>query len=166
MKPFDLELAKQGHPLVTMAGGNVVFLTAERDSVEFPILCLVDGRSKSYTIRGFFHAGSRVSSRNLFLADCDWQPPLKEGDEVEVSGYEDEYEKRIFLYEDANGRAVCFSDTQEDEYNNGGEYVACSWKKWRRVPQPSVEITIKINGKDAKLSDISEETLKKLKQAE
>ena len=45
--------------------------------------------------------------------------------------------------------------------------MGCCWENAKPIPQePSIEITVKINGKEAKLSDIPDEALKKLKELE
>ena len=78
------------------------------------------------------------------------------GDEVEVS------DDGINWYK---AKYTGFRYKQEYRYL-GNRSGSGAYKYCRRVQEPTIEISVKINGKEAKLSDISEETLAKIKQLE
>lgn len=79
MKPFDLELAKQGKPVCTRDGRPVRILCFDRKSVdEYSILALVDeGNRESFivcTSRGKFYKYGNDNPYDLFMS-----PVKKEG---------------------------------------------------------------------------------------
>jgi hypothetical protein len=79
-------------------------------------------------------------------------PYIPYGTEVEVSDYGEEWSRKTFV-----------------SYVHGSDYPVMAgvdgWKYVRLIDhEPSIEITVKINGKECKLSDISEETLRKIRE--
>jgi hypothetical protein len=93
----------------------------------------------------------------LYEYELELIPEFEAGEEVEISDCGDNWYKRIYLgYMD--GKHWYRSGTKHDS--------AYSWKYVRKIKQPEIAITVKINGKEAKLSDISEDTLKKIREAE
>lgn len=79
MKPFDLELAKQGKPVCTRDGRAVRILCFDRKSVDgYSILALVDkGDHESFivcTSRGKFYKCGKDNPYDLFMS-----PVKKEG---------------------------------------------------------------------------------------
>lgn len=79
MKPFDLELAKQGKPVCTRDGRPVRILCFDRKSVDgYSILALVDeGDHEGFivcTSRGKFYKYGKDDPYDLFMA-----PVKKEG---------------------------------------------------------------------------------------
>lgn len=79
MKPFDLELAKAGHPVCTRDGRAVRILCHDRKSVDgYSMLALVDeGDHESfivYTSRGKFYNYKKDDPYDLFMS-----PVKKEG---------------------------------------------------------------------------------------
>lgn len=70
MKPFNLEEAKAGKPVITRAGHTARVVCWDRKDKYFPILALVGEREESFyfTIDGRFY--NTVESRlDLFMAD-------------------------------------------------------------------------------------------------
>lgn len=79
MKPFDLELAKAGHPVCTRDGRAVRILCFDRKSVDgYSILALVDEGNReifiAYTSRGKFSEHKKDDPYDLFMS-----PVKKEG---------------------------------------------------------------------------------------
>ena len=78
MKPFDIELAKAGHPVCTRDGRAVRILCYDKIGNNYPIVTLIDkGEYEEYhpfTIDGKFHSSMRESDNDLFMA-----PVKKEG---------------------------------------------------------------------------------------
>lgn len=84
-------------------------------------------------------------------------PAFKVGEEVEARDSDDDaWGDYIF------GGHVFRKESLFKFVTSGG----ANWKQCRRKPKSTIEITIKINGVEAKLSDISDETLAKIKRAE
>ena len=94
-------------------------------------------------------------------------PAFETGEEVEAyDNTSKRWKKRIYLFSTPKWHyCVCAQD--EHQYKKGGKitYVH-GWKKIQTLKTPEIEITIKINGEEAKLSDISDETWNALKRAE
>ena len=84
-------------------------------------------------------------------------PEFEAGEEVEVRNPIGGWHKREYLG---------FMDGKHWCYQRYDEESATVWPQIRKVKQPEIDITVKINGKEAKLSDISEDTLKKIREAE
>ena len=78
MKPFDIELAKAGHPVCTRDGRAVRILCYDRKNTKYPIVTLIDrGEYEnicSYTIEGKFGNNQEEVGNNLFMS-----PVKKEG---------------------------------------------------------------------------------------
>jgi len=77
---------------------------------------------------------------------------FKPGEEIEVRDSEDE---RWIKYKFCG---LVFGNRSYPFHTNGGVYCF-----GRKIPKPTIEITVKINGKESQLSDISEETLLKIR---
>lgn len=77
MKPFDLELAKAGHPVCTRDGRDVRILCFDRKDDLYPIVGLVSDKLgenlRSYTPDGLYNR-SGESNADLFM-----KPIKKEG---------------------------------------------------------------------------------------
>lgn len=87
------------------------------------------------------HFGLPTSGKKMLV----WDGDESNATEMEVIAYMKEY---LFPY-------VCI--------DGDGEYTP--YKHAKPIPErPEIEITVKVNGKEAKLSDISDETLKTLKE--
>jgi hypothetical protein len=93
---------------------------------------------------------------------------FKKGETVEVKDYEvGLWEKRIFLtdIEGANHPYICVAEDDEDDFRAGDAFSITPWKYIRKIENPDdIEITVKMNGEECKLSDISEETLLKIRE--
>lgn len=77
MKPFNLELAKVGHPVCTRDGRDVRVLCFDRMDPQYPIIALVKGNVfeelKSYTPDGYLTNGTTCD------LDLVMKPEKKEG---------------------------------------------------------------------------------------
>lgn len=78
MKPFDIELAKAGHPVCTRDGRAVRILCYDRKNTKYPIVALIDrGEYEnicSCTIEGKFGNNQEEIGNDLFMS-----PVKKEG---------------------------------------------------------------------------------------
>lgn len=72
MKPFDLELAKAGHPVQTKDGSQVRILCFDRKNGTYPIVSLLENDGYEvilkYTIDGKFYEGGEDSNLDLVMA--------------------------------------------------------------------------------------------------
>ena len=60
---------------------------------------------------------------------------------------------------------ICTHGLCGNDYKNGNWVELYMWNTWRRISkEPTIEITVKVNGKESKLSNISEETLLKIRK--
>jgi hypothetical protein len=98
--------------------------------------------------------------------EINMRDKFEEGELVEVSDDRGEWCKRIFLakVDSLQFPYLCVYATTESEYKYGEDVCVNTWKYCRKISStPKIELEIKINGKEAKLSDISEETLLNLR---
>ena len=168
MKPFDLELALQGHPVVTREGRKVENLILSKHiGNTYPLSGIVWGSTLTWTKNGS-HQFSLSSANDLFLTDCELQPEPKLGDLVEVTDDNDStWFKRIFICKTPGNNALAVLVDSESNFARSRIFEVKLWDHMRPIQkQPEIEITVSINGKPAKLSDISDETLRKIKEAE
>lgn len=173
MKPFNLNLAKQGHPLITRDGRKIVqfvHFTEPFDQKSNSVLYVLTEKGEKFCncIDGeYYH--NEVNNDDLFLDDSvPWNPLLKEGDLVEVRDFEEKkWQKRIFLYFNKYKKIMCVNNRDKASYLEGKCYEVLPWNQYRLITQePIIEIIVRIDGKEAKLSDIPDETLKKIKEKE
>ena len=72
MKPFNLELAKAGHPVCTRDGRPVRIICYDRKNTKYPIMALIDkGDSEdivSYIRQGTFYSNGKEHKNDLFMA--------------------------------------------------------------------------------------------------
>lgn len=72
MKPFDIELAKAGHPVCTREGEPVRIICYDRKNTKYPIMALIDkGDSEdivSYIRQGTFYSNGKEHKNDLFMA--------------------------------------------------------------------------------------------------
>lgn len=68
-RPFDLEAAKRGEPLVTRKGRSVKFVAHVPEAREYTVMAFVEGEiaPDTFTDKGRYSAGS-FSGRDLFMA--------------------------------------------------------------------------------------------------
>ena len=169
MKKFDLELAKQGHPLI-ISNGTRVNLIGIIPNTPYPIILERTGTICRFT------AGGNPKTRDgvtLQLDDSiDWLPPLKQGDVIEVL-CSSKWQDAIYICKLPIDQILVVWPTcclvegyKKGEINESDFAVLELYDKiWRRkVLKSSIEITVKVNGKESKLSDISEETLLKIRE--
>jgi len=167
MEEFNLKRALAGEPLITRSGDKVFgFKVREGKShSEWPYAAEIIGQYLTFTKTGRCGVDPEIdNTHDLFMAE----PELKEGDLIEVCAPTgSNYKPCIFLYKEKNNRVIVVTHGYEDYYRNGTDYPTGSFGNWRMPPkQPQIEITVKINGKEAKLSDISDETLQNIKKLE
>jgi hypothetical protein len=166
MKPFNLELANLGHPLITRDGRKIVqfvhYKEPYKQTADAVLSAVLDtGGRKSYLINGRFYE-QMPSDADLFLDDSiPWEKPLQEGDEIEVliDEISNTWGKRILLHIDKHGNALCIQNLHETNYNTNTNYIIMCWKKekWRRIPTPKpqakMDIKITINGEEKTLEE-------------
>jgi hypothetical protein len=69
MKKFDLEAAKAGAPVVTRSGKKARILCFDRESVEYPIVALINGLDVlSFTETGVHSFLNGYTDNDLFMA--------------------------------------------------------------------------------------------------
>lgn len=74
MKPFNLELAKQGHPVCTRDGRQARIVSFDIDDDDYPIIALIKKEKdkenvQSYTINGDYYRDETVSDFDLFMVN-------------------------------------------------------------------------------------------------
>ena len=73
MKPFDLELAKQGHPVCTRNGLPARIICFNARGVNSPIIALVeeddDETPYSFPVNGKFYVEGAEDGMDLMMAD-------------------------------------------------------------------------------------------------
>lgn len=110
MKPFDLELAKAGHPVCTRDGRKVRIICFDKKDEDFPIIALLDfGNYESiatYTLEGRFMVREE-SNNDLFMA-----PNRKEG-WINICSYGDNRNACFGIY---NTKEEALSHKISDEY--------------------------------------------------
>lgn len=71
-KPFNLEAAKRGEPVITREGAQVRILCTDAMDEDYPIICLVRRRNqeitKIYTIDGFYTSNKVECCNDLVMA--------------------------------------------------------------------------------------------------
>lgn len=169
MKPFDLELAVKGHPLVLRNGTKVEeFKYFETSKSKYP--CAIPLPDPTFCLFYFSKEGKysayKKSDYDLFLDDSvEWEEPLEMGDIVEV--YKDDtWEERIFITEGVDQGARCVNLHDVKGFQDGKSFNTVYWKpnEWRRKPKKvEIDITVKVNGISVPLNTISDETLLKIK---
>jgi hypothetical protein len=75
-KPFDLEAAKRGEPVITRDGRSVRVLCTDRTHSEYPIIALITSHntgvefelSEQFTLEGSYRADKYQCEQDLFMA--------------------------------------------------------------------------------------------------
>lgn len=67
MKPFNLEKALAGDPVVTRDGRVVTEIVHLKTNIR-PIIAVIDGRARGYLIDGTTRSANDWSQRDLFMA--------------------------------------------------------------------------------------------------
>lgn len=69
MKPFDLEKALAGEPVVTRDGRPVTQVTKfDAPNDPNPVIAVIDGDTQSFTLTGAYYSQSREHQYDLFMA--------------------------------------------------------------------------------------------------
>lgn len=74
MKPFNIELVKQGYPVVTRDGCSVRIVCTDAKDTDHPIVALVlkhNGKYEdlcTFTVNGEFYGDDEESDYDLFMA--------------------------------------------------------------------------------------------------
>ncbi len=157
---FNLERALKGDELITRDEQEVsgFMINPKIVSVDYPYF--ISSIKSTYTKDGIQYMGCK-NDNDLFMK----YPEMKEGMKILVKE-DDNWEERIFLFKDKRDRVVTVSRKFENAYLKGEYYRMALWKQWELIEEPAIEIQVKINGKEGKLSDISTETFEKLKRLE
>ncbi len=151
---FDLERALRGDELITRDNEGVMGFTQRFDvplslypyETDDGCIYMKDGRNDK----------NRASKNDLFMK----YPELKEGMKILVRDGDDEsWKERIFVFKDKWGNVLTLP-----LYNEVDNVSVFIWKQFKLIEEPAIEIHVKINGKEGKLSDISTETFEKLKE--
>lgn len=159
-KPFNLELALQGHPVVTRDGEPVTDLTifTNANIQTYSLAGILNDEIDTFTKKGKYVANGK-SGEDLFLdVSKPWTPPFKPkmGDEIEVrNSLGTPYIKRVFVGM-KNNKCVCAS---KDEGLFDGGINLFGWKYARPI-QKEININIKVTVNDEEVcpSTLSEET--------
>ncbi len=157
---FDLKRALAGEPVINEVGEEIKGFHKRRIKPEITKFPYADSNDSSYTEEGKYTITYHTVN-DLYMK----YPKLEEGMKILVRDSDDkDWIERIFLVKDKNGLIIAIKSYQR--YMDGELYNAVAWKQFKLIEEPAIEITVKINGKEAKLSDISEEIFKKLKNLE
>lgn len=68
MKPFDLEAAKRGEPLITREGKTIEFVGRSETKSGPKIICTIDSCFTSHYDNGAYFEGGREGRLDLFMA--------------------------------------------------------------------------------------------------
>jgi hypothetical protein len=165
--PFDLELAKQGHPLVTRNGTKIdqfIYLTGKY--VTEPILCIIDnGAIRFYNDGNYLE--TETNYRDLLLDKSQpWRPEPQEGDIVLVRNYDtNQWTERIFLYKLKNGKVLTVAETYKKDYKENKSFECLVWNQMKPIPiENHLEFKLTLNGEEIDPSEISEETWNNLRK--
>ena len=129
-------------------------MSEEIEKVLPPTRCVwVSSSSYAYAHPSF----SGMITNALFICDKDMiaSPAHTIGKEYEFSDDGRRWEK---------GKFGCHCIGNSENFYRDIDGVI--WEMCREIKQPEIEITVKINGNECKLSDISEETLLKIRNME
>lgn len=114
MKPFDIELAKAGHPVCTRDGRAVRILCYDRKNTKYPIMALIDkGNSEdivSYIRQGTFYSNGKEHKNDLFMTAVK-----KEGWVNVFTNYFSGIKSTDRIYS-TKAEALKFTDTQSPRY--------------------------------------------------
>lgn len=136
MKEFNLELALTGHPVVTKDGNEVTHLALQEfPGDDYPLTGYIVNNSSttSWAKSGKYYLGvvndPIAGSKDLFLKNCDWQPPIAEGAIVEVRDNPDHnWVERSYLKTLVNGLYLCIDVNAIDAMERGYNITAKAWK--------------------------------------
>lgn len=67
-RPFNLEAARRGEPLVTRDGRPARFVAYVPEDKHYPVVAVVDNRVTTYSAEGVFQREDCASVRDLFMA--------------------------------------------------------------------------------------------------
>ena len=116
---------------------------------------------------GFFESDSRsiklVSVKEFFKTE----PEFEEGEVILVSDDGKIWQERIYittLSERVIGRYLCVDRGYRDDYKREGKYRTISWKYAKKKPADTLEVTVKINGKEVDPSTLSKESWNNLRK--
>jgi len=112
-------------------------------------------------------------TRCVYIEDGDWFPSGSsrgfriEEDQIESPAFA--IGEKVLVKNDAPGSywQICYYNgylwnRYPHHYAEKHKGLGISWEYCKKYEEHNIEINVKINGKEAKLSDISEETLKEL----
>jgi len=178
MKEFNLERwLRTGEELVTRGGVKVLCTKYFENNAAFCKLksMLADGSNISHYTDGDYTKSSSEEQLDLYFAnDIEPKPQPKRGDTVWVRDNENDcWHKRIFLVEMKDCNSPFIVTEKDSEYlRNPDAYMQFYFTCWKEVrttdpalDKPKIEITVKVNGKEVKLSTLSDESILAIKNA-
>ena len=68
LKPFDLEAALRGEPVVTRDEKPVTQVTKFNTNSHYPIVAVIDKKLEFFTENGHYHPDGKTNSSDLFMA--------------------------------------------------------------------------------------------------
>ncbi len=166
--PFDLKRALRGDELISRDGKPFVNFKKRHDRNKKDVYPY-QAELGNYLNNGICYFSIFTKDGRYAMDGADdldlfmRYPELKEGMKILVKE-DDNWEERMFLFKDKRDRVAAVSRKFENAYLKGEYYRMALWKQWKLIEEPAIEISVKINGKEGKLSDISTETFEKLKE--
>lgn len=125
MKPFNLELAKQEHPVQTRDGRPARIICFDRKDKDFPIVALVESISKTcefpqvYTNEGKIHPDGRESGVDLVMTT------------IKKEGWIDIFHRKGLFTECHEAKMVYPTEEEAKEAASGNaDYVATIKISW------------------------------------
>lgn len=141
--PFDLELAIQGHPLVTRDGRKVTnFNHLSTSALPYPNRAFVEGKERTYANNGQWSTNGDTSLNLLLDLSTPWEKPLAMGDEIEVL-YRETWCPAIFIKYGRNNGVVALSNPNNIRSFKRGEGFTSGWFSTYRRKQEEVPAEVK-----------------------
>jgi len=176
MKEFNLERwLRTGEELITRNSEKMLATKyCPNNENDYKIRSLTEtGKMHSCFENGSYQDDVTAHDGDLFFVnDIEPEPKPKRGDTVWVRDHEQTiWTAKIFLAEFKNAvypyKTVLGSN--EELFITGKTYGDSAWKYMRTtnpaLDKPKIEITVKVNGKEVKLSTLSDESILAIKNA-
>lgn len=123
MKPFNLELAKAGHPVCTRDGRDARIICFDRKDTKYPIIILVNKGKEEVVVS--CNLDGQINNSNFNDYDLFMKPTKKEG-------WINIYEDKLF---GTQGKCGCIYESKEEAIKNydkctHDEYIATIKIEW------------------------------------
>jgi len=159
MKKFDLDKALAGHPVVTRDGKMVTNIELSTGSQSY-ITGRICGSLQKWNEDGRF-LGTLLHDNDLLMAEPSFGESILVWDNKDTAS--DTKLEMDFVCFTTEGHVVATEDISNISIREPFAEVMM-WEYWSFIEKPpQIEINAKINGREVKLSEISEETLLKLR---